>query len=273
MSLVEKIEEAKEALLPHLLPHTKVTILLGTGLAGLGEKIRDKRTVNYGAIPHFPTPSGAGHRAEVYLGILGGKPVVAFGGRFHLYEGHNLESIVFPVRVAKALGAEVLLISNAAGGLNPNFRVADIMLIEDQLNFTGLSPLVGPNDERLGPRFPDMSAPYDPDLLALAEEAALEIPLKTHRGTYTGVLGPQLETRAEYRAFRLLGADAVGMSTVHEVIVGVHAGLRILGLSVITDLCLPDALEPVNIEKILENAAKGEAKLTKLVEKFLEKLP
>lgn len=273
MTLFDRIQEAKEALQPKLVKGTKIGIVLGTGLSGLGEKIEESQVVSYRDIPHFPQPTGMEHKAEVYCGYLGGKPVIAFGGRFHLYEGYNEESITLPVRVAKALGVEILIISNAAGGLNPLFRTPDIMIIDDHINFTGRNPLIGPNDDRLGPRFPDMSAPYDQELIQRMEQVALQEKIKVHRGVYIGVTGPNLETRAEYRAFRQWGADAVGMSTVLEVIAGVHVGLRILGLSVITDLCFPDALKPVNIEEILQNASAGEKLLTKLLQAFLRSLP
>ena len=204
---------------------------------------------------------------------LGGKPVLAMEGRFHFYEGYSLQQITFPVRVMKALGCEIQIVSNACGGMNPQYDKADLMVIEDHINLMGDNPLIGKNDGRLGPRFPDMCRPYDRDLIALTQQVALEERIVCHKGVYVAVPGPNLETRAEYRFLRAIGADVVGMSTVPEVIVGVHCGLRNLGLSVITDVCLPDALEPVVLEDILATAAKAEQKLRVLVRRVVEEIP
>jgi purine-nucleoside phosphorylase len=198
--------------------------------------------------------------------------VVAMEGRFHFYEGYSLRQITLPVRVMKALGCEVLIVSNACGGLNPQFAKGDLMLIEDHINLLADNPLIGPNDERLGPRFPDMCAPYDRDLLARARRIALEEKIVCHQGVFVAVSGPNLETRAEYRFLRGIGADVVGMSTVPEILVAVHSGLRSLGLSVITDMCLPDALEPVKVEKIIAVANEAEKKLRVLVRRVIEEL-
>lgn len=271
--LYDRVEEAGRFLSGRLKSKPKVAIVLGTGLSGFAKRIEVAETIGYQEIPHFPVPTGVGHKAEAYVGTLGGKEVIAFGGRFHVYEGYDLEAITFPIRTAKAIGCEVLILSNAAGGINPQFQVADIMVISDHLNLTGLNPLIGPNDDRLGPRFPDMSQPYDRKLISRFEAIALDERVPLRKGVYVGITGPNLETAAEYRFFRQIGGDAIGMSTVLENIVAVHAGLRVIGVSVITDLCLPDALAPVEIEHILENAAKGEAKLSGLVTKFVERLP
>src|SRR6202035_2231333 len=205
----------------------------------------------YGDIPHFPVPTVASHAGRLVCGRLAGKAVVAMEGRFHFYEGYSLKQITLPVRVMKALGCEVLIVSNACGGMNPQFAKGDLMVIEDHINLMGDNPLIGKNDDRLGPRFPDMCDAYDRELIALAQRIALEERIVCHKGVFVAVPGPNLETRAEYRFLRTIGADVVGMSTVPEVIVGVHSKLRILGLSVVTDVCLPDALEPVNLAEII----------------------
>jgi purine-nucleoside phosphorylase len=205
--------------------------------------------------------------------MLGGVTVVAMQGRVHMYEGYSLREVTFPVRVMRALGAEILILSNAAGGLNPFFGLGDLMLVDDHINLMGENPLRGPNDERLGPRFPDMSEAYDRALLDLAGRVALEERIVTRRGVLAGLCGPALETRAEYRFLRFAGADAVTMSSVPEAIVGVHGGMRVLGISVITDLCLPDALEPVDIAKVIRVANEAEPRLSRLVEAVLSKIP
>jgi len=273
-NLREKIDESIDFINSQLgegfIP--KIGIILGSGLGGLVEHIECKSSIKYDNIPNFPTTTVAGHEGQLVLGKIAEQNVVAMQGRFHYYEGHSFDKVTYPIRIMRALGAEILIVSNAAGGMNPLFDLADLMLIVDHINFTGISPLIGPNDDKLGPRFPDMSRVYDPELLELAEQVALEENIKVYKGIYIGVTGPNLETGAEYRMMKLWGADAVGMSTVPEVIVAVHAGFRILGISSITDLCLPDALEPVNFERILETARKVEPKLTKLVKKVIERL-
>jgi purine-nucleoside phosphorylase len=210
------------------------------------------------------------HAGRLVCGTLGGKQVMAMEGRFHFYEGYTLKQITFPVRVMKAMGCDTLLVSNACGGMNPQWSKGDIMLIEDHINLLGDNPLIGKNDDRLGIRFPDMCHPYDPELLALAQKIALEEKIPCHKGVFVAVSGPNLETRAEYRFLRGIGADVVGMSTVPEVIVGVHANMRILGFSVITDQCLPDALEPANLADIIAVANVAEKKLRVLVRRVVE---
>ena len=250
----------------------KAGIILGTGLGGLAREIRARGRLPYGKIPHFPSATVQGHAGQLVWGTLAGTPVVAMEGRSHVYEGHPLEQITLPVRVLRALGARVLLVSNACGAMNPQFRAGDLMFIEDHINLMGVNPLIGPNADRLGPRFPDMSEPYDHSLIARAERIALRRGIRTHRGVYVAVSGPNLETRAEYRLLRALGADVVGMSTVPEVLVAVHAGMKVLGLSIVTDRCLPDALKPVAIEEILRVAAEAEPKLTAVVRETLRGL-
>jgi purine-nucleoside phosphorylase len=263
--LRERIEETvgfirtKWSLLP------RVGITLGTGLGGLVREIAADVRIPYTELPWFPRAGGMFHSGVLVLGHFAGRPVVALEGRYHLYEGYTLEEITFPVRVLKALGVDVAIFSNAAGGLTPQFRRGDIMLMADHLNLMGANPLIGPNDETIGPRFPDMAEPYSEELLGRMEDLALANGIRVHRGVYAALTGPCLETRAEYRFLRTIGADAVGMSTVPEVIVAVHSGLRVAGISCITDLCLPDALRPVNLEEILRVAAEAEPKMTALV--------
>lgn len=273
MNLREKIEEAREYIQSRRKLSPRVGIILGTGLGKLANRIQGQTIIPYREIPHFATSTAPGHAGNLLLGEIGDKQVVAMQGRFHLYEGYSLEEITFPIRVMKAMGARVLIESNAAGGMNRNFKAGDIMLITDHINFTGTNPLIGPNDETLGPRFPDMSEPYDSELIELAEKIALEEGIRCHRGVYIGVSGPNFETKAEYRFFHLIGADAVGMSTVAEVIVAKHSGLRVLGISCITDMCIPDRLEPVDFKKVIEVATQAEPRVTKMVERIIKEIP
>ncbi len=247
-------------------------VILGTGLGQLAEEIDVVAAISYGDIPHFPTSTVESHAGRLLLGLLGGKPVVAMQGRFHYYEGYTMQQIAFPVRVAKAIGAHSLFVSNACGGLNTNFQRGDVMLINDHINFLADNPLIGPNDDELGPRFPDMSEPYTSRLMEIAENVALDNAIKMHQGVYLAVSGPTLETKAEYRYMRQLGADVVGMSTVPEVIAAVHMGMDVLGISVITDECFPDSLTAVNMEHVLEGAAMAEPKMTKVITGVLERL-
>ena len=247
-------------------------VILGTGLGQLADEIDVIIAINYDCIPHFPVSTVESHHGRLLFGYLGGKPVVAMQGRFHFYEGYSMQEIVFPVRVSRSLGVKTLIVSNACGGLNPNYRRGDIMLINDHINFLGDNPLIGPNDDELGPRFPDMSEPYTKRLLDTAENVALNLSIKMHEGVYLSISGPMLETKAEYRYMRQLGADVVGMSTVPEVIAAVHMGLEVLGISVITDECFPDALEPVSLDDVLEAAAMAEPKMTQVLVGVLERL-
>jgi purine-nucleoside phosphorylase len=249
-----------------------VAIILGTGLGGLAREIDVETTVEYADIPGFPLSTVESHAGRLLCGRQGGRTVVAMQGRFHRYEGYSLRQVTFPVRVLRALGAETLVVSNACGGMNPLWVPGDLMLIADHINLLGDNPLIGPNDDRLGVRFPDMSEPYDQHLRALAFEAAAQLGIVLREGVYVAVQGPNLETRAEYRMLRALGADVVGMSTVPEVIVALHAGMRVLGLSIITDQCLPDALEPAELATILATAGRAEPKLSALVRGVLERL-
>lgn len=250
----------------------EVAVILGTGLGALAREIRVETAIPYADIPHFPLSTVESHSGQLLLGTLGGRRVVAMQGRFHRYEGYTLQQVVLPVRVMFRLGARTLIASNACGGMNPLWRAGDIMLIDDHINLLGENPLVGPNLDELGPRFPDMSEAYDRGLQSLAQETALDLKLPLRRGVYVAVSGPNLETRAEYRMLRTMGADVVGMSTVPEVIAARHMGMRVLGLSIITDECFPDALEAANIEKIIATAGKAEPHLTRLVVGVLERM-
>ena len=265
LDLYDKIQEARAAIAERCRSAPKVGIILGTGLGGLVDEIDVEAAIDYGQIPHFPASTAIGHRGRLVCGTLCGVPVVAMEGRFHMYEGYPLQQITLPVRVFRALGAELLIVSNASGGLNPYFRTGDIMVIEDQINLMGDNPLIGINDDRLGPRFPDMCEPYDQQLIDRALQIARQEGVTAHKGVFAAVAGPNLETRAEYRFLRTIGADAVGMSTVPETLVAVHAGLKVVGLSVITDMCLPDALKPVNVEEIIAVAGRAEPQLRALV--------
>jgi purine-nucleoside phosphorylase len=247
-------------------------IILGTGLGALAREIEVEVAIDYADIPGFPLSTVESHAGRLLCGTLGGRTVVAMQGRFHRYEGYTLQQVTFPVRVLRALGAERLIVSNACGGMHPLWAPGDLMLIADHINLLGDNPLVGPNDDSLGPRFPDMSAPYDAALRDLARAVAAEARIPLREGVYVAVAGPNLETRAEYRMLRALGADVVGMSTVPEVIVAVHGGMRVLGLSIITDQCLPDALEPATLDRILAVANGAEPKLTAIVRGVLARL-
>jgi purine-nucleoside phosphorylase len=228
--------------------------------------------VPYAEIPGFPLSTVETHAGKLLAGRLAGHPVLAMQGRFHRYEGYDLQQVTFPIRVLHELGARTLVVSNACGGMNPLWGPGDLVLLSDHINLLGDNPLVGPNDDRFGPRFPDMSEPYDRGLRAIARAAALELGIVLREGVYVAVPGPNLETRAEYRMLRGIGADVVGMSTVPEVIVAVHQGMRVVGISIITDQCLPDALEPADIERIVATAARAEPQLTRLVTTVVERL-
>jgi purine-nucleoside phosphorylase len=252
----------------------EVAVILGTGLGGgvLAAELRAEAQIPYSDIPGFPLSTVETHAGRLVVGTLADRRVAMMQGRFHRYEGYTLQQVGFPVRVLKALGARTLVVSNVSGGMHPLWATGDLVLIADHINLLGDNPLVGPNDDAAGPRFPDMSAAYDPGLRALARQAALELRIPLREGVYVAVAGPNLETRAEYRMLRGLGADVVGMSTVPEVIVAVHQGMRVLGLSIITDQCLPDALEPTSVERIIAVARAAEPRLAAVVRGVLERL-
>ena len=272
LDLRQKIDETKAAIKKTVTLRPSIGIILGTGLGELVKEIKRKRSIPYDELPNFPVSTVASHESQLVFGGIGKKTIVAMQGRFHYYEGYSMKEVTFPVRVMKSLGVKTLIVSNASGGMNPNFKAGDLMVINDHINLMGDNPLIGSNDDRLGPRFPDMAEPYDGKLIELLENVAVEEKIPVKRGVYVAVSGPNLETKAEYRFLRIIGADAVGMSTVPEVIVAVHAGLRVLGISCITDECLPDALKPANIEMILRVAAEAEPKLSRLISKTIKSM-
>lgn len=272
MEYLEQINETVRFIEQKTKLQPEIGIILGTGLGGLAKEIKIESTLSYKDIPHFPLSTVEFHEGKLILGQLGGKHVVAMQGRFHYYEGYSMKQITFPVRVMKKMGIHTLLISNACGGMNPFFQRGDLMLIADHINLIGDNPLIGPNLDEFGPRFPDMSEPYSNELINLAEKIALENKIKLQKGVFVAVSGPNLETRAEYRFLRYIGADVVGMSTVPETIVAVHSGIRVLGISVITDECFPDALKPVNINEIIETANRAEPNLTLLMKNVIEQI-
>jgi purine-nucleoside phosphorylase len=265
LHLKSQIDEAAAEVRRHWSVTPRVGIILGTGLAGFTEEIQRDAVLPYEDIPHFPRATALGHKGQFVCGTVGGVPVVTMEGRFHLYEGYSLQQITLPVRVMKALGIELLIVSNASGGLNPNFAVGDILVIEDHINLMGANPLVGVNDDRLGPRFPDMSAPYDRRLIRLAAEIARRENFAAHVGVYVALSGPCYETRAEYRFLRLIGGDVVGMSTAPEVIVAAHVGLPVLALSVVTNVCSPDLLTATDGHRVIDAARSAEPKMRQIV--------
>ncbi|MGL4593265.1 MAG: purine-nucleoside phosphorylase [Thermoguttaceae bacterium] len=271
LHLYDQIQTAVSAIQNKWTGTAKAGIVLGTGLGNLAKQIEVEATIPYKEIPHFPESTVESHAGNLVLGKLCGIPVAAMEGRFHAYEGYDAKQLTFPVRVLRALGADLLVVSNACGGMNPQFKQGDIMIIEDHINLLGVNPLVGINDDRLGPRFPDLCEPYCHQLIEKALEVARKENIVAHKGVYVGVLGPNLETRAEYRFLRSIGADVVGMSTIPEVLVAIHAGMKVLGLSIVTDMALPDALKQANVAEIIATANAAEPKLTKIVCGVLQK--
>jgi purine-nucleoside phosphorylase len=271
--LFDRIQEAAAVVRGRSRLEPDVGIILGTGLGGLADEIAVDASIPYEALPGFPLSTVESHAGRLLLGRMGKRPVVAMQGRFHRYEGYGLAEVTFPVRVMRALGARTLVVSNACGGMNPLWGPGDLVLLSDHINLLGDNPLIGSNDDRLGSRFPDMSDPYDAELRTLTRTLAAELGIRLREGVYVAVPGPNLETRAEYRMLRGMGADVVGMSTVPEVIVAAHAGMRTVGISIITDQCLPDALEPANIDRIIDTAKRAEPSLTRLIAGLVERLP
>jgi purine-nucleoside phosphorylase len=272
INLKAKITESVEFINQKSNIKPKIAIILGTGLGRLVEDIKEKEIIPYSDIPNFPISTVQGHGGNLVLGKLENKEVVAMQGRFHYYEGYNLKEVTFPVRVMKKLGADVIIISNAAGGMNRFFKRGDLMLITDHINLFGDNPLIGPNDEELGLRFPDMSEAYDRKLVELTLKVALEEKIKLHQGIYVGLTGPTLETPAEYRFLIKIGAGAVGMSTVPEVIVANHMGMKVLGISCITDLAINGVIVKTSLEEILKAASNAEPIMTKLIKKVIQKI-
>ena len=264
-----RVEDAAKAVEQRLPEKPQSALILGTGLGALAREIEDPISIPYGEIPGFPMSTAPGHAGTLHYGSIGGTKVLAFEGRFHLYEGYTPLEITMPVRLVARLGVSQLIISNACGGMNRSFEKGDLMVLDDHINFLGINPLTGPNVDDWGPRFPDMSAPYDPELVERLLAIAKEEGIRAHKGSYVAVPGPNLETRAEYTMLARLGADVVGMSTVPEVIVAVHEGIRTAAISIVTDLCFPEALEPVSVEEILQVAGEAEPKLTSMVKRLL----
>ncbi len=265
-----QIDEAVAAIRAHSSLAPEVAIVLGTGLGAFSQTIQAEATIPFEKIPHFPRTTLAAHAGRLLLGTVAGRHVVAMDGRFHYYEGYSMQEVTIGVRVMRALGAKLLVLSNACGSINPDHRKGDILLIDDHINLMGDNPLIGPNDDALGPRYPDMIEPYDKPFLELAARIAREEGIRAHRGVYVAVAGPNLETRAEYRFMQTIGADVVGMSTVPENLVAVHMGMKVFGIGIITDMCLPDELEPADIESIIKIANEAEPKLAKIVTRLIQ---
>jgi purine-nucleoside phosphorylase len=267
---MENINEAVAYIRQHYKGEPHVGIVLGTGLGGLVTEINVEKEIAYNFIPHFPVSTVESHFGKLIFGTIGDTAVVAMQGRLHYYEGYSMSEITFPIRVMGLLGVKSLYISNAAGGMNLDFQKGDLMIIDDHINMQPENPLAGPNIEEFGPRFPDMSRPYNPAMIQRAVEIAKEENIRAHVGVYVSVTGPNLETRAEYRFLRMIGADVVGMSTVPEVIVANHMGLRTFAISVVTDMCDPNHLEPANVPDIIETATKAEPKLTRILSRMIQ---
>jgi purine-nucleoside phosphorylase len=272
MKLYDKIQEAAQYLRKRLTLQPRVGVICGTGMGELGDKPQGLVKIPYGEIPHFPVSTVESHKGFLCCGKLAGKDVLVMQGRFHRYEGYTLEQVTFPVRVMKALGVETLIIMNAVGSVHPLIRRGALVLIQDHINLMGDNPLIGENDDRLGPRFPDMSEPYSHAIMDLAEQVALDKKIRLQRGVACAVTGPNLETRAEYRALQRIGADLITMSTVPENIVAVHSGMKVMGLSTVTDECYPESLVPVSVAEIIEVANSREADRQAVVLGVIERL-
>ncbi len=271
-NIISKIKETLEVIRKNTDENYPVGIILGTGLGGLVKEIKIEHEIDYADLPHFPLSTVESHRGKLIFGAVNGKKVVAMQGRFHYYEGYSMQQITYPVRVMKYLGVETLLVSNACGGMNPLYRRGDIMLMSDHINLLGDNPLIGKNLDELGPRFPDMSEAYSLELIKLAEEIALENKIRVQKGVYVAVTGPNLETKAEYRFLRAAGADVVGMSTIPENIVANHMGMKVLGISIITDECFPDSLKPAKVEEIIAAAMEAEPRMTLIMKEVIKRL-
>jgi purine-nucleoside phosphorylase len=271
-SLKQKIDETLSVIRKHTGDNYPIGIILGTGLGGLVKEININHQIDYGELPHFPLSTVESHHGKLIFGKVANKNVVAMQGRFHYYEGYSMQQITYPVRVMKYLGVKTLLVSNACGGMNPQYRKGDIMLMVDHINLLGDNPLIGKNEDELGPRFPDMSEPYSLELINIAEKAAAENNIKVQKGVYVAVPGPNLETKAEYKFLRETGADVVGMSTIPENIVANHMGMKVLGISIVTDECFPETLKPVNVQEIIATAMAAEPKMTLIMKEVIKRL-
>lgn len=272
LNIAPQVAAARENIAKRSSIEPRVGIILGSGLGSFADHLEDATSIPYGDIPHFSSSTVIGHHGDLVCGTVRGLPVVAMKGRFHRYEGNDMQCVTLPVRVMQAMGIELLIVSNASGGVNPSFGVGDVMIIDDHINLMFDNPLFGINDESLGTRFPDMSAPYDPDLIEVALGIARRENFVAHQGVYAGLSGPTYETRSEYRMLRTLGADTAGMSTVPEVIVAVHGGTRVFALSVITNACKPDVLTPTHGAEVVEAAQGAEHKMRHIVFGILDHL-
>lgn len=272
MNHYDKITEAADFLKQYKLNNTKVGVVLGSGLGNFVQEMQAEKEIAYNEIPHFPVSTVQGHQGKLIFGTIAGKPIIAMSGRFHFYEGYAAEDVVFPIRVLKLLGVQTLLISNAAGGVDPAFRVGDLMIITDHISFATVNPLIGKNDDRLGPRFPDMSEPYKKELIHKAKEIAGNLHISLQEGVYFGVTGPTFETRAEYKMIHVLGGDAVGMSTVQEVIAAVHAGIDVFAMSVITDIGIREEDNIITHEEVLQAAKEAEPKFSAIFRELIASL-
>jgi len=270
--LIQKINDTLKVIRKYAPDNYPVGIILGTGLGGLVKEINIEHQIDYADLPHFPLSTVESHHGKLIFGTINGQKVVAMQGRFHYYEGYTMQQITYPVRVMKFLGVKTLVVSNACGGMNPEYRKGDLMLMSDHINLLGDNPLIGKNEDELGPRFPDMSEAYSLELIKLAEDVAKENIIKVHKGVYVAVPGPNLETKAEYTFLREIGADVVGMSTIPENIVANHMGMKVLGMSIITDECFPETLKPVNVEEIIAAAMKAEPKITLIMKEVIKRI-
>ena len=272
MDTFQKLNEATAFLKPYTLQKTTIAVVLGSGLGNFSKELQVEKEIEYNEIPHFPVATVEGHHGKLIFGSIAGKSIIAMAGRFHFYEGYSAEEVVFPIRVLKMLGIETLLISNAAGGVDPALRVGDLMIITDHISIAAKNPLVGKNDDRLGPRFPDMSEPYKKELIDKAKEIAKFNSIEVKEGVYFGVTGPTFETRAEYKMIHALGGDAVGMSTVQEVIAAVHAGIKVFAMSVITDIGIREENNIITHKEVLEAAQKSEPLFSKIFRELIKSL-
>jgi purine-nucleoside phosphorylase len=270
--MLKKIEEITKFVNEQIDFKPEIGIVLGTGLGGLVNEIEIEVTIPYTDIPHFPVSTVEGHQGQMIFGKLGGKNVVAMQGRFHYYEGYSMQEVGFPIRVLKFLGIKLLMLSNASGGVNPNYRIGDLMIIKDHINLMGNNPLIGKNDTGMGPRFPDMSETYDEKMIRFASKIARHLNIHFQLGVYAAVTGPTFETPAEYKYIRILGADAVGMSTVPEAIVARHMELPCFAVSVISDLGIEGKIVEISHQEVIEAASLAEPKMTKMVTEMIEKL-
>lgn len=271
-TVIQQLEEATKFIKDIYPYESEAGIVLGSGIGNLIREIKVEKEIDYADIPHFPVATVKGHHGKLIFGILNGRRIIAMAGRFHYYEGYSVQQVVFPIRVMKFLGIKTLLISNAAGGTNTSFKVGDLMIITDHISFFTVNPLVGPNDETIGPRFPDMSEPYNRKLIAKAKQVAARLNIPVKEGIYTGVTGPTFETRAEYRLIHTAGGDAVGMSTVQEVIAAVHMGLQVFAMSIITDIGIREDDNIITHEEVLREAKNAEPRLTAIFKDLIDEL-